>query len=860
MTRINTNVSALIANQNLTNSNNEMQVTLERLSTGLRINSAADDPSGLMAATNLGANIANSNQAISNSQFATQMISTADSALSQISQLLTTIDGLVTEAANTAAMSTSQIAANQSQIDSSLSAINSIAQTTTFQGLNLLNGSLALQTTPGTNYPGTVQNLNVTQVNFGTASSVPVDINVTALAKQAQITATVNDGVAGDLTATSTVGFHDGSSINITAPTSGASTNGMQVAFQESSTITAGTAVASFDSATQTLNITVSKTGTTSAQTIADAINSDTDFTAKASTALATSGYVAGTDTPVNANTTITAADGGSLSVSALAAGTAGNADKVKFVEGDATNGPAVSFNAATSTLTVTINDANHNAGQTSLASVAAAINNFKDSTGHYAFSATVNTAGSFETAPVASTGVAPDGVAVAAEAPSTTIFTSVPTPADTFTISALGATANNATVIVNQVTGQDSATWDPTANNGDGVLTINLSTTGGTAGTYTAAQISALVASASAQFSVTGTSWDAAAGGDFGAVTSLNEKVGGGGGSNAGVTGTGNNLNAAAGGTTLANGAGVSGEFGVAAGNTNGTGVAGLTANLDLQVGGNAGGQLFSFTAGTTAEQMSTALNQASNNTGVQATAIGDQLVFNSIGYGSAATTSVQVVNEGTGGTFKSSLSANNATGTDIGATVNGVAATGHGNTVTLDTPSLGFTADLDPTKLTAGENVNFNVTGGGAVFQLGPTVTSAEQYNLGIQSVDTSTLGGTVGHLYEIGSGYDASLTSNTTKAAQIIQAALNNISSLRGQLGAFQTATIDTNISALNSAVTNLTAAQSSIKDADFATESANLSREQILVQSGTTVAGIASATPANVLSLLQKAAQV
>ena len=97
------------------------------------------------------------------------MISTADSALSQISSLLTTINGLVTEAANTSSESSSQIAANQLQIDSSLNAINSIAQTTTFQGQNLLNGSLAFQTTDGTN-SSAIQNLQVTQVNFGTAS------------------------------------------------------------------------------------------------------------------------------------------------------------------------------------------------------------------------------------------------------------------------------------------------------------------------------------------------------------------------------------------------------------------------------------------------------------------------------------------------------------------------------------------------------------------------------------------------------------------------------------------------------------------------------------------------------------------
>ena len=57
-----------------------------------------------------------------------------------------------------------------------------------------------------------------------------------------------------------------------------------------------------------------------------------------------------------------------------------------------------------------------------------------------------------------------------------------------------------------------------------------------------------------------------------------------------------------------------------------------------------------------------------------------------------------------------------------------------------------------------------------------------------------------------------------------------------------------------------MTNLTAAQSDIQDADFASESANVTREQILVQSGTTVLGIANSNPQNVLTLLQRAAQV
>src|SRR6516162_439339 len=184
MTRINTNISSLTAQQTLATSNDQLQQTLTRLSTGLQINSGADNPAGLIAATALGNDIANSQQAISNSQLANQMISTADSALSQVSTLLTSIQGLATQAANTAAMSPSEIAANQLQIDSSLDAINRISQTTAFQGKKLLDGSLGFNYSQGTGY-GAVQSLQINQANFGTASSVAVDIKVTTLATQA---------------------------------------------------------------------------------------------------------------------------------------------------------------------------------------------------------------------------------------------------------------------------------------------------------------------------------------------------------------------------------------------------------------------------------------------------------------------------------------------------------------------------------------------------------------------------------------------------------------------------------------------------------------------------------------------------
>ena len=108
MSRINTNVSSLIAQKILGRSNSQLQETLTRLSTGLRINAGKDDPAGLIASENLRRDITSAAKAITNTERATQLIATADSALSQISNLLNDIRGLVVEAANTGVLSDEQ--------------------------------------------------------------------------------------------------------------------------------------------------------------------------------------------------------------------------------------------------------------------------------------------------------------------------------------------------------------------------------------------------------------------------------------------------------------------------------------------------------------------------------------------------------------------------------------------------------------------------------------------------------------------------------------------------------------------------------------------------------------------------------
>ena len=86
-------------------------------------------------------------------------------------------------------------------------------------------------------------------------------------------------------------------------------------------------------------------------------------------------------------------------------------------------------------------------------------------------------------------------------------------------------------------------------------------------------------------------------------------------------------------------------------------------------------------------------------------------------------------------------------------------------------------------------------------------------------------------------------------------IVDEAITQVSVLQGKLGAFQTNTLATNVNSLQVAIENVTSSDSSIRDADFAQETSNLTRAQILVQAGTSVLSTANSTPQTVLKLLQ-----
>ncbi len=957
MSRINTNVSSLSAQARLQRTNKDLQTSLTRLSTGLRINTGADDPAGLIASEALRSDITSLNKALSNTQRASQIIATADSALGQVSSLLNDIRGLVVEAANNGALSQDEIAANQLQVDSSLEAINRISQTTTFQGRKLLDGSLDFLTTAGTGF-GTVSDLKIDQANLGATGKVSVEVNISQAASKASI---LNTGIAATGTAAKSagsitfdtsvpdteatiridvddaftigaqatrnvaltnaftpngeaaynnvsIGATSGVNLNITAvnggPYDGTEGNGLQIQVTHSATAT--TSSGSYNATTKTLSLTIANGSNTA--TIASDLGTSIagwSFAAGSSAAAVTNSATDANDvaprslTPTTAGTntlstgtnfTLTAVDGG------RADGAKGNSTSVRFTTGTATgaeydpdaNAILVTVASTGATINQIITAINNDIGTDFQAANAA--------NGTYRYSAADNgtLSGTFGggSNPIAAAGFsleAVDGQALDGIRGNTVTF-NYTAGTGTATTATYDATANQV-----NVTFGTAATVNDVANaiadiNGTGTSklfqikagsvingTSRFTTADTDADTNT---VSRTVTTTAANKNVTdvinvvakkdGSEFDKT----ISFATSTSVAVGAAAASldNSGniviTTNTGGNVSVGA----IVNAINQLENYSATstadplADNTftvgtdtptivnlqNGNQGGGLNADLVFQLSGGNGSETFQFQKGAKIESIVQSINLVKDATGVEAVIESGNLKFQSTGYGSKAQVAIEVISEGTGGTFKSNLSSSRSTGTDIQATVNGYTATGSGNTLSINTASLDLSLTVAAGSSTS---VNFEITGGGALFQLGGDVVSNQQARLGISSVSTAKLGGSSGRLFELGSGQSKSLLSDATGAAQVIEEVINKVTSLRGRLGAFQRTTLDSNSVSLTETVANLTEAESSIRDADFAKESAALTRAQILVQSGTNVLSIANQNPQNVLSLLR-----
>ncbi len=141
--RINHNLAALNAHRNLVHTTNALSNSMQKLSSGFRINKGSDNPAGLVISEQFRAQIAGLNQAIENSEGSIAMIQTAEGALNELNNLLISMRQLAIHAANEGFNDADQLAADQAEIDNAIRTIDRIAVNTQFGTKKLLDGSKA---------------------------------------------------------------------------------------------------------------------------------------------------------------------------------------------------------------------------------------------------------------------------------------------------------------------------------------------------------------------------------------------------------------------------------------------------------------------------------------------------------------------------------------------------------------------------------------------------------------------------------------------------------------------------------------------------------------------------------------------
>ncbi len=235
---INTNMGALMASAASSNVNKAMETSMNRLSTGLRINSAADDAAGVAIASRLTSEIRGTNQAIRNAMDGQAMIDTAEGAHLEIVNILQRMRELSVQAANDT-NTTNDRASMQTELDQLVSEVDRISANTTWAGIGLLNGAGSVGTVHTTASTSKSLSLHVGSGQAGAADTITGTIDAVDAASL---------GIKSDrVVVIANIAAGDGDDIEATA------TNNAVAGDATYSKITVGTAGAAGD----TLNFTI---------------------------------------------------------------------------------------------------------------------------------------------------------------------------------------------------------------------------------------------------------------------------------------------------------------------------------------------------------------------------------------------------------------------------------------------------------------------------------------------------------------------------------------------------------------------------------------------------------------------------
>ncbi len=361
--------------RNVNQTGNEFSKSVARLSTGLRINNASDDPAGLIVSENFRAQIQSLGSAVSNNQSALNYAKTAEGALDEVNKLLRDARSLAVSAGNTGTQDASTIQANQAQLASIVSSITRIAGSTQFGQKKLLDGSAGVvgAISNGANISGL--SLSGTFNSAALTTNAAVSVTMTTAADQAV--------VASKAFAFGTTTLTAGSfNLNGTTFTTSASdtVNGLVTKINDASSTTGVRATYTTGGA---ITLTQSNYGGSYRVDLADAnavllaaagTTSDTGTDAVANVVIDTNGSTAGGLTTVtftggrygNSALTLTDNDGNSISLT-----TAGNSAAAAFQAGQVNVGSAQFQIGANANQTTTLSLGNFAASQLGQGAVA---------------------------------------------------------------------------------------------------------------------------------------------------------------------------------------------------------------------------------------------------------------------------------------------------------------------------------------------------------------------------------------------------------------------------------------------------------------------------------------------------------
>lgn len=312
---INTNIASLNAQRNLNKSQGMLNTSLQRLSSGMRINSAKDDAAGLAISERFTAQIKGLNQAVRNSNDGISLAQTAEGALGEVTNNLQRMRELAVQSAN-ATNSSSDRVAMQAEVTQLMAEVDRVAGQTNFNGVKLLDGTFSSQTFQvGANVGETI---NVSSIVNATKQGLGIDDSA---ATRTDGTAVTTALTAGDLTVNGTdVGAVGKDAKLIAAAITATSTS---VTASATTTVSLGAYTSSAGAIGDTHTLTVSGvavTGTAAATNGVTAAEMDTALTA-AATALTAAG-VTYTGTFAGDDVVFTDTDGDNITLAEASTGT----------------------------------------------------------------------------------------------------------------------------------------------------------------------------------------------------------------------------------------------------------------------------------------------------------------------------------------------------------------------------------------------------------------------------------------------------------------------------------------------------------------------------------------------------------